>query len=177
MALNIEVQSKRCSGCRDTLPLSAFGRDASQVNCLNIYCKSCIRAKARKRISTDSYRKYQREYRRERRRGDPIFAAASYTVCRRWAGKNPARYRELHELSNHRRAMRILENDHEEGITLKAVMERDGGTCGICEVTCVREDASIDHIKPVSLGGGHVWANVQLAHRTCNSMKSDSYVS
>jgi len=177
VALNIEVQSKRCSGCRDTLPLSAFGRDVSQVSCLNIYCKSCIRARARKRTDTDSYRKYQRDYMRRRLHNDPVFKAKHTAYTTAWRKENPERYRELHELGNHRRAMRSLENDHEEGITLKSVMERDGGTCGICEATCAREDASIDHIKPVSLGGGHVWANVQLAHRACNSMKSDSYVS
>lgn len=32
---------------------------------------------------------------------------------------------------------------------------------------------SIDHIVPMSKGGGHVWENVQVAHIICNSEKGD----
>lgn len=32
---------------------------------------------------------------------------------------------------------------------------------------------SIDHIVPMSKGGGHVWGNVQVAHIICNSEKGD----
>ena len=35
---------------------------------------------------------------------------------------------------------------------------------------------SIDHIIPVSRGGTHTWDNVQLAHRYCNSIKSNKLV-
>ena len=33
---------------------------------------------------------------------------------------------------------------------------------------------TIDHIIPMSKGGGHVWDNVQVAHAICNSIKRDS---
>lgn len=33
---------------------------------------------------------------------------------------------------------------------------------------------SIDHIVPMSKGGGHVWENVQVAHIICNTEKGDS---
>jgi 5-methylcytosine-specific restriction endonuclease McrA len=32
---------------------------------------------------------------------------------------------------------------------------------------------SLDHIVPVSLGGTHTWANVQLAHLRCNVSKGN----
>ena len=32
---------------------------------------------------------------------------------------------------------------------------------------------SIDHVIPVSKGGTHTWDNVKLAHRHCNTMKSN----
>ena len=35
---------------------------------------------------------------------------------------------------------------------------------------------SIDHIIPMSKGGGHIWSNVQVAHIICNSIKSDKAV-
>ena len=33
---------------------------------------------------------------------------------------------------------------------------------------------SVDHIKPISKGGTHTWDNIQLAHRYCNTIKSDN---
>ena len=34
---------------------------------------------------------------------------------------------------------------------------------------------SIDHIVPLSWGGLHSWANVQLAHHGCNTAKGAKY--
>lgn len=52
------------------------------------------------------------------------------------------------------------------------VFARDEGICGIC-VTPVQFDSSweVDHIVPISKGGKHAYANVQLAHRKCNRAK------
>lgn len=33
--------------------------------------------------------------------------------------------------------------------------------------------ASLDHVIPLSRGGGHVWGNVKPAHCHCNELKSD----
>lgn len=70
----------------------------------------------------------------------------------------------------------------ERGITLKKLIERNGDTCAICGLPCYyfgdsRSDLypSIDHIIPLGNDpdkrGGHTWANVQVAHRICNSNK------
>lgn len=72
----------------------------------------------------------------------------------------------------------------ESGITLKKLIERNGTTCAICGLPCYyfgdyRSDLypSIDHIIPLGNDpdkrGGHTWANVQVAHRICNSNKRD----
>ena len=31
--------------------------------------------------------------------------------------------------------------------------------------------ASIDHLIPISAGGGYTWANVAIAHKRCNSQR------
>lgn len=75
---------------------------------------------------------------------------------------------------------------YESGITLEKLIKRDGLRCCICGEMCDPDDHSwteysgpmyptIDHIIPMSKGGGHTWNNVQVAHAICNSKKGDQY--
>ena len=75
-------------------------------------------------------------------------------------------------------------------ISLFKLAERDHNQCQICglfvnwddyiktEATIICGDMypSIDHIRPISLGGLHSWDNVQLAHRGCNTRKCNRYI-
>lgn len=75
----------------------------------------------------------------------------------------------------------------DRNITLGSLFKRDKGICHICGKPCDYEDytvdgdvfiagnwyPSVDHVIPVSKGGRHSWDNVKLAHRLCNSVKSD----
>lgn len=79
---------------------------------------------------------------------------------------------------------------HDKGITLDALYARDHGICYLCGGTCDYSDMSIndgvfiagdnypsiDHVQPLAKGGTHTWDNVKLAHRICNSIKSDREV-
>lgn len=65
-----------------------------------------------------------------------------------------------------------------ERIDRHQIYARDGWICGICALPVDRStvypdpgSASLDHIIPMSRGGGHVASNVQLAHVYCNSVK------
>lgn len=58
------------------------------------------------------------------------------------------------------------------------IYDRDGWRCGLCRRKVNSglkyphpRCASLDHIVPLSLGGEHVRANVQLAHLDCNVRK------
>ena len=62
----------------------------------------------------------------------------------------------------------------------RSIYDRDGWICGICgepvdpnakypDMRC----ASLDHIKPLSLGGSHTPENVRLAHFDCNSFRGN----
>lgn len=91
-----------------------------------------------------------------------------------------------YHLADRRLADRIIDR----GITLEKLSARDGNQCQICglfvdwtdfvkhdnHVTCGRMYPSIDHIKPLSLGGLHSWGNVQLAHMVCNTRKNNRYI-
>jgi 5-methylcytosine-specific restriction endonuclease McrA len=68
------------------------------------------------------------------------------------------------------------------GIKPLLVFERDGWRCQLCGVRTPKrlrgtQDAAapeIDHIIPLSKGGGHTWDNVQCACKRCNNTKSDT---
>ena len=72
-------------------------------------------------------------------------------------------------------------------ITLEKLYKRDKGICWLCGTKCNKKDyvvtdatiicgnsyPSIDHVIPLSKGGRHSWDNIKLAHRLCNSIKSN----
>lgn len=78
----------------------------------------------------------------------------------------------------------------DKGITLPKLAERDHNQCQICglfvdwndyiatdkTIICGNMYPSIDHIRPISKGGKHAWDNVQLAHRHCNTVKSNKLI-
>lgn len=77
----------------------------------------------------------------------------------------------------------LVDND----ITLQKLYKRDKGICYLCGDVCDWNDSktingvfiagekypSIDHVRPLALGGCHAWNNVKLAHRHCNTVKRD----
>jgi len=67
-----------------------------------------------------------------------------------------------------------------ERVKPELVLERDGHICQLCfepvDLTVGprhRLAPSLDHIVPISKGGAHSYANIQLAHIGCNAKKCD----
>lgn len=67
------------------------------------------------------------------------------------------------------------------GISPGILAKKHGVNCGICGLEVNMEarwpapdSASVDHIVPVSLGGGHDLENLQLSHWACNHKKRDN---
>lgn len=52
-----------------------------------------------------------------------------------------------------------------------AVIARGKGVCGICHQPVSPANLSLDHIVPISRGGPHTEANLQVAHMSCNRRK------
>lgn len=75
----------------------------------------------------------------------------------------------------------------DKDINLVDLFKKSNGVCYLCGKPCDIEDRreangtiicgdmypSIDHVIPLARGGQHSWNNVRLAHRICNSLKSD----
>lgn len=54
-------------------------------------------------------------------------------------------------------------------LTRRAVLDRDGHAC----VYCKGRADTIDHVRPRSRGGTHIWTNVVAACARCNHRKGD----
>jgi len=61
-------------------------------------------------------------------------------------------------------------------VDLRRVFQRDEGLCGICRQPVNLDEFTIDHIKPLHLGGPHTFQNLQIAHAACNTSKGRRYV-
>lgn len=86
----------------------------------------------------------------------------------------------LHSRGKHIRRAKKYGVEYDWSITLEKLIEKKGLSCSICGLTCFYSGdsnadlyPSIDHIIPLSRGGGHTWENVQVAHRICNTIKND----
>lgn len=60
-------------------------------------------------------------------------------------------------------------------VDLRQVYQHWTGLCGICGCPVSLETFTIDHIKPLSRGGPHLFENLQPAHIDCNIKKGDRY--
>ena len=78
------------------------------------------------------------------------------------------------------RRHKIRSKSLSQSICLDELMKRNRNRCKQCNTLCVKpegynhlNEGTIDHIMPLSKGGLHLWNNVQLLCRQCNSAKRD----
>lgn len=98
-----------------------------------------------------------------------------------WQKAHPERMRELR--SRYETPERHLARLHKrrystvfvEAVSREEVWARDEGICGICHEDADPANWHLDHIKPVSKGGLHCYANVQVSHPLCNLQKADRF--
>lgn len=97
---------------------------------------------------------------------------------KRWPEDVDRRRGALRKRTQQRRAR--LRDPDAELIDRDEIAERDGWHCGLCGKRVSESlawphprSASLDHIEPLSLGGKHTRANVQLAHLDCNMSKGN----
>lgn len=96
--------------------------------------------------------------------------------CARRVSRKAVRARHG-RLDVHRKRARFFGVEYEP-ISPKRVFEQDGWRCGICGRRTLKgkkvphpRAATLDHVIPMSLGGGHIRANVQCACFECNTRK------
>lgn len=162
-----EPPSRFCQNCRKTEQTcrrcgkskSIIEFSSSEGNRIG-FCKPCY-ANARASI-----------YANGRARADAIWRKRHGTE--RPAGtshydQDPA---EVLRAPKRRRAERLRQAKRAP-IDREAIFERDEWLCGICGEPVEADEATLDHIVPISLGGADEPSNVRLAHFLCNSRRGD----
>jgi 5-methylcytosine-specific restriction endonuclease McrA len=106
-----------------------------------------------------------------------VFIAVSAKKCRRCQRRYNHRHR--HSSGTHCQRAKRLGLPRDYSITSDKVFQRDGWRCQLCGRATPKRlkgkqqptSPEVDHIVPLSRGGGHVWDNVQCACRQCNGDK------
>jgi 5-methylcytosine-specific restriction endonuclease McrA len=83
-----------------------------------------------------------------------------------WKKRNPDKVRSANAARRARKA-----GVPSEPISRAKVYARDKGVCGICGRKVLSMKWHMDHKHPLARGGSHTYANVQVAHPSCNLRK------
>lgn len=184
----------RCTCCGNV-----FTRSWVTVRHKNIRCDACYGKSLREKEEARAAEKAARQAEEEKARWNRAMENATqltFKVCKECGNifvpegnvktycSDKCRKRAL----NNHKDRRLKGKEKDPSITLQKVFSRDGGICYLCGGRCdwsdyERKDGkkiagnnypSIDHVIPLAHNGTHTWDNVRLAHRWCNTMKSDS---
>jgi 5-methylcytosine-specific restriction endonuclease McrA len=163
-----EVPHKYCTKCGEWKPTDEFHRCCSKKDGLYSYCKEC------------------------RKLSDAAYYIANKSkinkYCKNWRTENKEWVREYKYNLNHTENGRIMKKnrDHRRRMQIEVTPERHRITVrewnqilyeynNICpRCGCKFDDenpATMDHVKPLSKGGEHVYDNIQPLCHSCNSAK------
>jgi 5-methylcytosine-specific restriction endonuclease McrA len=129
-------------------------------------------------------------------RRNKAYRAANPALVTEWVRRQEARRKQSPaKQAYHREKTRIWERAHPENVRQRAVRRygrkkgipqidvvdvdvlytRDGGICALCLGFCPREEASQDHIIPITKPGStESYGNSALAHIDCNRRKNNN---
>lgn len=113
-----------------------------------------------KRYKTAEYKMYMEAYKKEH----PNFLIEKK---KRWKARHPEAARLVKKQERALRRSRI-DGTPNEKIDPMFVYVMNDGICGICGNPLDISEFTMDHIIPISKGGGHLYANVHSAHKICN---------
>ncbi len=144
-----------CSKCKEEKAADQFPKDRTKANGRSSHCKRC-KSEYKKRYYGENPTKKREEY-------------------IQWKAKYPWRYKA----HNIRRGMAT--RDRQKGretrlpaiATILEIWRKDSFRCYYCQVVCVLENISIDHMFPVSKGGSHSKENLTTCCLACTLIKRD----
>lgn len=149
-------------------------------------CQNVVSRRAAKRCSAEC----DKEHKRRQARKERFCADCGKSVHKNWK-RRCEECDTRHVAQNHQNNLAALSarkakfrgastDRFGRRITLKRLLQRDGDKCAICgqktDISADHSDnayPSIDHIVPVSHGGAHIWSNVRVVHRGCNTKRGN----
>lgn len=160
--------TRECQACAKRLPLTSFHSDAKSPKGRRKSCKKCRTAVETARYWEDPESVKVRV--RAHRLANPELIREREAA--RYERDKPKRIALAVE-GSHRRRARMYGRATERGITVPALRRRDGDECCYCGVTLIfasfsrgnrpDEQATLEHVIPISRGGTHTWDNAALA--------------
>lgn len=162
--------TKTCKGCQQTLPytLEFFGKDSRALSGMRGQCRKCETAR-----SLRSQRKYSRQTRQRQATWVQRNRERVRKTKAEWVRSNP----EVCSANWHRRKARKLGAEGFHTVEdIKALYESQKGLCAYCSEP-VGEEYHVDHVIPLSRGGGNGPDNLAIACPTCNRSKGAKLLS
>lgn len=170
---------KICKSCDEALPLSEFHKDARCADGYRAQCKPCRNGymKTYHAATGDARRDYMRK--RMAENGDRVRELDRL----RYERDKEKRVALASENVKIRRA-RLAGVETDPGVTVPALRKIHGDNCCYCgvEMTFKRgkrgdgiapNRATLEHVVPITKGGGHTFANTALACHRCNVTKNN----
>jgi len=153
---------KACTTCHRLKPLEAFYAQRATPDGRQHRSKTCAQQRQKAVRAAHPEHMRERDARFRHAYADKIPARRA-----RWRQAHPGKSQEYEATrrARKRRAGKI------EPIDRDYIYKRDQGTCSLCGRKVRKQDMSIDHIVPLSLGGAHCLTNVTLVHLQCNTRK------
>lgn len=169
---------KACGKCKVSQPISEFWNDRSSYDGHDSRCITCRKKEKIEYVKNNrekvlqqkraSYEKHKEATLAKMKVSDDANRANRRANSRRHYQNNKDAYKSRARDYQMRRA-----NTHDEYVDRLVVLELDDGVCGICGGDVDPMNYHIDHVIPLSKGGRHNYANVQVACPPCNLAKKD----
>jgi 5-methylcytosine-specific restriction endonuclease McrA len=195
---------RACTKCHEVKPVEAFPPNPKAKTGIVAACKACAaqttadwrgvpgNAERGKQACHDYYVNHKdeiaawtRQYRAEnpqlvsewgrrkevRRKASPLMQAYHRQKTRDWEQGHPENVRQR-AVRRYGRKKGIPQIDV---VDIEVLYERDGAICALCLGFCPREEASQDHIIPITKPGStESYGNSALAHIDCNRRKNNN---
>ncbi len=197
------IKCKECGTIR-TVTGDYIGRAEKVGRYTNIKCIPCEKKKTEaeheaKQREKERQRQREKEHRAMavkeviafvynecRECGQPFFSTKETSYC-----SDRCIRRHNNRVHYENREVRLRKARIDTDISLEKVYLKDKGVCYLCGKQCDWNDyvmvgetfvagnnyPSIEHVVPLSKDGEHSWSNVRLAHRICNTLKGNTYIS
>jgi len=174
---------KRCTKCGELKLLSDFHKRKSYKDGIMSWCKKCHNESGRKWATANSEK--MNEHQRKWYSANPDkskekhykWRAANPDKARKIARKWDINHPEQKLKDGHNRRARKMGNGGEITIDKwKSLKEHYKYTCLCCKRSEPEIKLTIDHVKPIVLGGKNLIKNAQPLCQSCNSKKGVKYI-